>query len=130
MNRRRHLLGWLALPFLAVANGLVRDFTYGRPMDRDLAHSIAVAPLIALILLWTWVLARRWPLASRTAAWTVGTIWLLLTLAFEFGLGALQGMPLRMMLTEYDVTQGRLWPLVPFTVLVAPVLLHEGRRAG
>jgi hypothetical protein len=48
-----------------------------------------------------------------------------LTLLFEFGLGALRGLDLRVMLTQYDVTKGHLWPLVPLTMGLAPELVRR-----
>lgn len=116
VNGERHLLGWLALPFFAVANGLLRDLTSGRTMDRDLSYSIAVAPLLVVILLWTWFLARRWPLSSRSAAWIVGAIWLLLTQAFEFALGTLWRPTHR----ERDALRG----FAPITVIAASTAGH------
>jgi hypothetical protein len=55
-------------------------------------------------------------------------------LSFEFGLGALRGLELRVMLAQYDITQGHLWPLVPLTMGLSPevlrrILLRKARRA-
>src|SRR3954454_25228695 len=91
---RRHALGWLVLPALAVANGFVRDTTYGHVMSDDVAHSISVLPLVVLIALWAGFLAQRWPLRSAREATAIGGLWLALTVVFELGLGLLQGMPL------------------------------------
>jgi hypothetical protein len=128
---RRHLAAWLALPALAVLNGLIRDTTYGRSMNYDLSHALSLAPLLLAILVWVVVLARRWPLPSLAAGIRVGLAWLTLTLAFEFGLGSLQGSSLDAMLAEYDVSRGKLWPLVPLSTLLAPALMQWlGRAAG
>jgi hypothetical protein len=124
---RRHVLGWLVLPVLAVANGLVRDTTYGPALGYDLSHAVSVLPLLVLILAWARILDRRWPLPDLATAWRVGLIWLLLTLAFEFGLGALEGLTLATMLAEYDVTRGRVWPLIPIATLTGPVLVRRRR---
>jgi hypothetical protein len=94
-------------------------------MDGDLSHSISVVPLLVLVLAWAALLARKWPLGSRGSAVRVGIIWLALTLIFEFGLGALQGMTVSAMLAEYDITRGRLWPLVPISVTLAPELMRR-----
>ena len=119
-NETRYLLGWLALPVAAAANGALRDVTYGKRMPRIAAHSLAVVPLVAAILGWTAGLQRRWPLSSRRVAVRVGAVWLALTLAFEFGMGAARGTPAREMLAEYDIRRGHLWPFVPFAVMLAP----------
>ena len=126
----RHLLGWLALPLAAVANGVVRDTTYGRRMSTTASHSLAVAPLAAFILVWARVLQWRRPLPSRAAAARAGLVWLALTLAFEFGMGAARKVPAREMLAEYDVRRGHLWPLVPLAVAAAPLLAWRRSRSA
>ena len=124
-NETRHVVGWLALPAMAAANGALRDATYGKRMGRTAAHSLSVVPLVVTVLAWAAGLERRWPLASRRAAARVGVMWLALTLAFEFGMGAARGTPAREMLAEYDVRGGHLWPLVPLAVVLAPVLVFR-----
>lgn len=121
---KRHIVGWLALPVFAVLNGLVRDTTYGRSMGYDLAHAVSVVPLLVAILAWAGFLAWRWRLPRVAIALRVGLAWLILTLAFEFGLGSLQGLSMDAMLAEYDVTRGRLWPLIPLSTLLAPALMR------
>ena len=118
----RHILAWLALPAFAVLNGLVRDTTYGPSMGYDLSHSVSVVPLLVAIVAWAVWVSRRWPLTDSGTALGVGVTWLALTLAFEFGLGALQGLSMADMLAEYDITRGRLWPLIPLATLLAPLL--------
>jgi hypothetical protein len=126
----RHVVAWLALPVFAVLNGLVRDTTYGPTMGQDLSHSVSVLPLLVAIVAWTAWLSRRWPFRNRTAALCVGVVWLALTLAFEFGLGSLQGLSMQQMLSEYDITRGRPWPLIPLSTLLAPPLLFSRSRVA
>lgn len=118
----RHDLAWLALPVFAVLNGLVRDTTYGPSMGHDLSHSVSVVPLLIAIVAWAIWVSRRWPLPDRGTSLRVGVTWLALTLAFEFGLGALQGLSMEEMLAEYDISRGRIWPLIPLATLLAPPL--------
>lgn len=127
VNVRRHLAAWLVVPVLAVINGGVRDLTYGRALGRTVAHSISVVPLVVAIVSLAALLERRWPLADRRSGVRVGAVWLGLTLAFEFGLGAALHVPLGDMLAAYDVTRGHLWPLVPIAMALAPELARRGR---
>lgn len=124
----RHIVGWLALPVLAVLNGLIRDTTYGQSMSQELSHNVSVVPLLIAILAWSVVLARWWPLPNAAAALRVGLAWMALTLVFEFGLGSLQGLSWDAMLAEYDITRGKLWPLVPLATLSAPALVRRMAR--
>ena len=127
-NELKHVGAWLAVPVMAVLNGAVRDLAYGKLMSETLAHSLSVVPLIGAILLWARSLASWAPLPGKRAGLRVGLIWLLLTLAFEFGLGALRGLQLAEMLVQYDITQGHLWPLVPLTMGLSPELARRLAR--
>jgi hypothetical protein len=129
-NQTKQVLAWTALPFAAVANGALRDFTYGKRMGEAASHSLAVAPLAAVVRLWAGLVARRWPLRSRRSALGVGLAWLGLTLVFEFGLGKARGVPVDEMFADYDVRRGRLWPLALLAVVAAPLLAYRRRREG
>jgi hypothetical protein len=129
-NQTKQMLAWTALPFAAVANGALRDLSYGKRMSETASHSLAVAPLAVVVRLWAGLAARRWPLRSRRSALGVGVVWLALTLAFEFGLGKARGMPADKMLADYDVRRGRLWPLALLAVAAAPLLAYRRRREG
>jgi hypothetical protein len=124
-NELKHLGAWLPIPLMAVVNGALRDLVYAKSMNQTLAHSLSVLPLIAAILIWARFLASWAPLGDRRAGLRVGLVWLLLTLSFEFGLGALRGLELSAMLEQYDITRGHWWPLVPLTMGVSPELVRR-----
>jgi hypothetical protein len=69
-------------------------------------------------------------LKSAGQSWGVGTLWLVLTLAFEAGLGIASGLSVPEILAQYNVLGGNLWFLVPLFVLVAPRLFYrqKGKR--
>jgi hypothetical protein len=129
----RHIAAWIILAVVAVANGAIREATYGRWLGRSLAHSLAVLPLLVAIFALAWLLARKWPLQGSRAGIRVGLIWVVLTVAFEFGVGALSGDSLSAMLAQYNVSRGSLWPLVPLSMAVAPEIARRltgvGRRS-
>lgn len=127
-NETKHILAWTALPFAAVANGVLRDKTYGKSMGETASHSLAVAPLAAVVGFWAGLLSRWWPLASRRSAVRVGVLWLALTIAFETGLGKARGVSLREQLAEYDVRRGKLWPLALVVIALAPLFRYRRRR--
>jgi hypothetical protein len=127
-HERRHLAAWTVVLIMAVVNGIIRDFTYGRWLGWALAHSLSVAPLVVGILALSFWLAGRWPLADRAATWRIGAIWLVATLLFEFGLGAAAGHPWSELLAQYDVRRGSLWPLVPLTMALAPWIAQHLRQ--
>jgi hypothetical protein len=126
-NALRHVAAWLLVMVMAVVNGTIRDFTYGRWLAERLAHSLSVIPLLVGILAVAFWLARRWPLPSPSATAAVGAIWLLATLGFEFGLGTAAGRPMSELLAQYDLVHGNLWPLVPLTMALAPAIARRSR---
>jgi hypothetical protein len=128
-NETKQILAWTALPFAAVANGVIRDKTYGKNMGETASHSLAVAPLAAVVGFWAGLVAHWWPLRNRRSAIRVGILWLALTLAFETGLGKARGVSTHDQLAEYDVRRGKLWPLALVTIALAPLFhYHRGRK--
>ncbi len=68
------------------------------------------------------------PAASR-AAFAVGILWMALTLAFEFGAGYwLFHKPLAELVYDYNLTRGRIWPLVLVATVLSPVLVGKWRH--
>jgi hypothetical protein len=85
--RRAWLIGWLAGPLIGIANGTLREVAYKDQVGELPAHQISVGTAIALFAGYFRLLAGRWPLSSTRDALQVGSAWLALTVAFEFGFG-------------------------------------------
>jgi hypothetical protein len=83
----RYLVFWLVLAIIAVANGILREFTYGPYLSNLAAHQVSTVTAIVLIGGAVWTLSRFWPIGSRKETWIIGACWLLMTIAFEFGFG-------------------------------------------
>ena len=111
---------------IAVANGAAREAWLVPRFGDPLARQISTVSLLALFAIYIGAVFKFWPLASARAAIGVGMTWLVLTLAFEFGLGYfVSHLSFREMLAEYDLRSGRLWILVPVWVAVAPYVFHS-----
>jgi hypothetical protein len=135
---RRAFMVWLAILVLASVNGAVRDFGLTPVLGNTIARALSTILLCALVLLVTWS-AIGWigPTDGRQAL-SVGVMWLLLTLTFEFLVGHYAfGTPWAVLLADYDVTQGRIWILALIVTLFAPpwaarrrglVTSHRSRR--
>lgn len=125
----RYALAWLVMLLVAVANGVVRDFTYGRWLPASPAQQVSTfgaAVLLGAVIGWV---ARRWPFASARQAWRVGLAWVAATVAFEFlffHYGA--GHPWDELWANYDLSRGRLWPLLLLWLAVAPHLFYRLNR--
>jgi hypothetical protein len=122
----RHILAWFALLVAAIVNGTIRQSLFIGRMSELRAYQLSTFTGIILFGIITWILHRLWPLESGAQAWTVGAAWLVLTLAFEFlFFHYVGGKPWDVLLQDYNVLEGRIWPLVLLWVLVAPYLMHS-----
>ena len=125
----RATLIWLGILVLASGNGAARDLVLARRLGDPLARAISTIVLCGLILLVTWRSIRWIGFRSRRDALIVGSLWVVLTLTFEFLAGHyLFGKAWATLLEDYDLSRGRIWILALLTTFAAPVLL--ARTAG
>jgi hypothetical protein len=125
----RAVVIWCALLMIASINGLVREALLIPRMGEVGGRAISTLALSALIVVLTWI-SIGW-IAPRSArqTWTVGVIWVLLTLAFEFLAGHyVFHNAWSRLLEDYNVVRGRIWILVLITTLVSPRLCARLRN--
>jgi hypothetical protein len=125
----RAVVIWCALLMIASINGLVREALLIPRMGEVGGRAISTLALSALIVVLTWI-SIGW-IAPRSAqqTWTVGVIWVLLTLAFEFLAGHyVFHNAWSLLLEDYNVVRGRIWILVLITTLVSPRLCARLRN--
>lgn len=119
----RALLVWSVLLVVAIVNGGMRA-TWIIPVAGDVrGRAISTLMLSAAIFALAW-LTIEWmhPASARQAA-LIGSIWLLLTLAFEFlGGHFLFGQPWAALFEDYNLWRGRIWVLVLLVTALAPYL--------
>jgi hypothetical protein len=122
----RYLIAWFAMLLVSVANGALRDFTYGRQMPELLAHQLSTLSGMALLGVVIYFFVRRWPPASARQALGIGLFWMALTVAFEFlFFHYVGGHSWAELLASYDLSEGRLWPLLLAWVAFAPWLFFR-----
>ena len=126
---RPWLTAWLGGSVLAVANGGVRDVVLVKAIEEEPARQLSTLTLLILLTAYMWLLHRRWPITQVSTAFRVGLAWVAMTLVFEFGLGHyVEGKSWSTLLSDYDVTSGHIWVLVPLWVSVAPALIRWVQR--
>jgi len=119
----RYTLAWLPMVVLAVLNGTLREFTYGKAMSELHANQLSSVTFILIFAAYVWLLSSRWPLHTSGQAIVVGLIWLVLTVLFEFGMGRyISHQSWEQLLQAYNIFAGNLWPLVLVAVAVLPAL--------
>jgi hypothetical protein len=125
----KYVLAWVPMVFIGVGNGILRETTYGQYMDELLAHQISAVTAIAFFGLYVWFLVRRWPIPTSGQALTIGLLWLVLTVVFEFIFGHyIMGHPWARLLHDYNILEGRVWSLVLLWITVAPYVLRQLAR--
>ncbi len=122
----RYTLAWFALALIAIINGTLREFGIERVVAELAAHQISTLTLMIFSGVFVWFMHRIWPLESSKQAWTVGAIWLLMTVLFEFGFGHfVVGHPWSRLLANYDLLAGRVWALFLLWLLLLPWLAFK-----
>jgi hypothetical protein len=119
----RYVLIWFALLVVAVANGALRQGTFGKVLPELRAHQLSTLIGSVAIGVVVWIVVQVWPPTSEGEAVRIGLVWVCLTVAFETFMGTvLLRQPIRRVLSDYDVTRGRVWPLFLVWLAIAPWL--------
>lgn len=120
---------WLVLTAGMFFNGAIRELTYQPLVGFETGHAISCITGIAIIFLISHLFVRRHPGVAPSKWIAVGLLWVVLTVAFEFGFGHfIAGNSWDTLLADYNLLRGRLWVLVLLSAFVAPVFW--GRRTG
>jgi hypothetical protein len=124
----KYSLAWIPIVFIAILNGIFRESVLAKKVSELRAHQLSCLTGILLFLGYTWLLSLRWPLESTGQALTIGLVWLLLTVAFEFSFGHyVAHHPWVKLFQDYNLLVGRLWVLVLLVVTLLPLLVFKMR---
>ena len=116
---------WLALVPVAIANGILRERTYGRRMSELRAHQLSTLAGMLLTGLAVWLLALFVPLSDPADRLRIGLLWVVLTVAFGFGFGHwVAGHTWARLLRGYDLLAGRVWLVFLVWIGVLPYLAN------
>ena len=122
----KYVLAWIPMVLIAIANGALREATYGKLMSELQAHQISTLSGLFLFSAYIWIVIRTWRPDTSAKAITIGLIWLGLTVAFEFLFGHyVVGHPWSKLLYDYNVFAGRVWVVVLTWVTVAPYVFYR-----
>lgn len=124
---RRLVLTWVLMIPVAILNGGFRQSVVV-PVVGDLrGHQVSVVTGSAAFLALTWLmLHRQLPALSDRQALGAGAAWTSATILFEFGFGHwVMDHSWEYLFADYNVLEGRLWPVVLLIVLLAPWLVKH-----
>jgi hypothetical protein len=119
-----YILLWFPMLLIAIGNGALRDLGYKQRLGEKAAHQVSTATLLIFFALYIRWVIHQFPPSGSGQAWFIGLVWLLMTLVLETAMGRMQGKSWRLLLADYNITQGRIWILIPVWVTVAPVVFY------
>jgi hypothetical protein len=127
----RAFIVWFAILLLAIVNGALREKILNPRLGETSGHIASTLILSILVVIITWLSISWIGPASLREAIIVGSVWLVLTLAFEFLAGHyLFGTSWDKLLADYDLSRARIWPLVLLTTLVSPPVIFWLKRGS
>jgi hypothetical protein len=117
------LLAWVVMAVAMSINGIFRVKVLAPRWGEVRAGIASAASGIALIQLIAWKSLQTEPSASTRERLGVASSWLLLTVAFEFTIGHfVDRKPWPVLIANYNLLRGRLWPVVLASLVCAPFL--------
>lgn len=114
---------WVLMAVVAVANGIFRETIIVPRTGEYPGHLLSTAILVFAIGVVAYGFFATSSIDySFAEALTIGLVWVVLTVGFEFLVGYAEGTPVDVTIAQYDVLAGQVWIAVPLTLLVAPLL--------
>jgi hypothetical protein len=123
------VIAWIGAAAIGIANGILREATYGKRIDERSANQLSALTAIAAFTAYFWRLHRRWPISGGAEALRIGGVWLTLTVTFEFTFGRLVAKKSwRELAGEYNLAEGRAWPVVLAWLATGPAVVNRLQR--
>lgn len=119
---------WVGLVFLAILNGSIRQKMYSQYMTDLSAHQLSTFIFVILIAAYLFLISGVVRLQSSKQALLVGSIWVVMTISFEFIFGHyIMGNSWTRLLDDYNLIEGRLWILILIWTYLSPYTFYRIR---
>ena len=119
---------WVLIVPIAIINGGIRQGLISPRTGDTAGRAISTVMRCAAILMLSWLTIGGMRPTTARDVWSIGALWVTLTLAFEFLAGHFVfGTPSRELLADSNVFRGRIWVLVLITTATAPWLAAQRR---
>ena len=126
----KYVFAWIPMVLIAIANGALREGSYGKYVGELMAHQISTLSAVLLLGIYLWLVVRRWPPERPGQAVAIGLIWLGLTVVFEFVFGRyVAGLSWTKLLSDYNIFAGRAWVAVLVWITIAPYVFYRFNEA-
>jgi len=124
----KYFLFWLPMIAIAFINAGIRETILVRKFEPLHAHQISTLTLILLCACYIWLIYPFLRINNITSALLAGAVWMILTILFEFSMGFALKKPLSTILSEYDLTSGKLWPVFLVVLFIMPLICYTIRK--
>ncbi len=128
-----HAMGiWFVFFIFAFLNGTIRNIFLEPTLGEYPAHVIAATALSGFVLVVTYIFVTqvRVPF-SKLDFLLVGFLWVIATVIFEFAFGHyIMGNPWETLLADYNILEGRLWPVILACELFGPLIFSLVKRTA
>lgn len=128
----RPIITWFLFIHIAITNGIVREKLY-KPFAGDLfSHQIStVIAAAAYISLSYFMLRNHVATATNAQLFGIGLMWVLMTIAFEFGFGHyIDKVPWERLLADYNIFKGHVWGLFLLVIFYTPYIVKTLKNMG
>jgi len=118
---------WFILVVAAILNGAFRESFITSKVGEQVGHVISTVIFICVILVVTYLFLHNLKINyTKTDLLLIGTLWLILTILFEFVFGHyVMGHSWKMLFADYNILKGRVWSFVLLTTFIAPLLIDS-----
>ena len=125
----KYIISWIPGIPIAIVNGLIRNSLFRRFLNELHAHQLSGITFIVFFGIYAWFILKWVKLSSNKDAIRLGSIWLGLTIAFEFLFGHfVMGNPWSRLFHDYNLVDGRVWIIVILWIAAAPFILHRVQK--
>lgn len=115
------ILWWIVLLTMAILNGMLREGFLIQALGIFTAQIISGLILSSIIFFIAFLATMNIDHLSPKGCWFIGSVWLVMTVIFEFTFGIfIQHKDLFELLQAYTFKDGNIWPIVLISTLVSP----------
>ena len=122
MSWRRALVAWLAIVVAESIHGTIRQLFIAPALGDLPARQLGVLTGSIIIFVIAWLSVRWIGAGTLREQLQVGAAWVVLIVAFEFGLGSALGYTRERILSDYDPSAGGYMLFGLLSMLLAPAL--------
>lgn len=120
----RVILTWLLFVPVPVINGFLREKWYKALVGETGAHQIGTLVVSSIFFAYAYFsLRNKVETLTTVQILLIGLVWLIMTVAFEFGIGIAGGRSWDYMLADYNILKGRIWVLILLVVFFSPIIV-------